>query len=184
MKFKTIDQHHYDSLVDLLEQDGLTGLWTDEETKELSRIWHFLAPWEDSAAGIGKLNELGYETATLSNGNESLLSDLCAHGSLPFKYIVSAEHFGTYKPSPTIYNGAARRLGLEASECALVAAHLKDLKAARGVGMGTVYVWRKGEEDEGLERKVREEGWVDVWVEEGEGGIQQVARSLGQIGGK
>jgi 2-haloacid dehalogenase len=56
---------------------------------------------------------------------------------------LSSEHFKAYKPSPLVYNGAAERLGLKTSECALVAAHLGDLKAARGCGYRTVYLERR-----------------------------------------
>lgn len=65
----------------------------------------------------------------------------------------------------------------------MVAAHLADLKAAKANGLQTVYVERPGEEDWGAEeiQKARTAGWVDMWVELGEGnrGFITVAERLG-----
>lgn len=177
--FKTVDQHHVEALNNILTDHALTGLWTDDEIQKISLIWHFLDPWPDSAQGLGILNQK-FETATLSNGNTSLLADLAAHGSLPYKHIISAEDFEAYKPHPSVYLGAAKRLGLEPSECALVAAHLGDLKAAKGVGYQTIYIDRLQEEGWSKEevQKARDDGWVDLWIDldQGEGGFLEIAR--------
>lgn len=163
-----------------MEKYGIAELWSAEEVHKLSLIWHFLDPWEDSASGLGRLNGK-FETATLSNGNVSLLADLAKHGGLPYKRIVSAEDFKAYKPHPDVYNGAARMLGLEGGQCALVAAHLGDLQAARGQGWQTIYIERPLEEGwAGQPEKVEEaRGWVDMWVTHEEGGFEEVARRFG-----
>ena len=87
------------------------------------------------------------------------MQDLARFGDLPYKRILGAEDFGAYKPHPAVYEGAARELGLKVEECALVAAHLGDLLAARGCGYRTVYVER-----------MEEEGWGGGEEGEGEGG--------------
>lgn len=123
------------------------------------------------------------DTCTLSNGNLSLLSDLRSFTDIPFSHLFSAELFGTYKPSPRVYRGAAEMLSLPPQQCAMVAAHLGDLKAARQNGLQTVYVERPGEEDWSAEEvaRAREEGWVDLWIEAGGGskGFITVAERLG-----
>jgi 2-haloacid dehalogenase len=117
----------------------------------------------------------------LSNGNLSLLNDLKTHGSLDFTHVFSAEQFGTYKPSPKVYLGAAERLGLQPSECAVVAAHLSDLQAAKSHGLQTIYVERRMEDDWSTEEveEARKEGWVDLWVPINEQGFVTVAEKLG-----
>ena len=114
-----------------------------------------------------------------------MLRDLAAHASLPFYRILSSEHFGAYKPSPVVYNGAAEHLGLRNEQCALVSAHLGDLKAARDCGLQTIYVERPDEEDWSTEEvgAARREGWVDMWIalEEGRGGL---AGGLGEVRGR
>ncbi|KAH7058744.1 HAD-like domain-containing protein [Macrophomina phaseolina] len=186
--FKSVDQHHLDSLLELLDKWQLNGLWTPAQVRQLSLVWHFLTPWDDAPGGIERLNGIELSggggkrlvTATLSNGNAALLNDLTTHACLPFQHVFGAEDFRAYKPHPRVYLGAAERLGLRPEECALVAAHLGDLKAARECGLGAVYVERPREEDWGDEEveKAREEGWVKLWVKEGEGGFWKVAEVL------
>ena len=93
-------------------------------------IWHRLAPWPDTCAGLRALGEQGYATCTLSNGNLSLLQDMVAAAAMPFTHLFSAEMFQSYKPSPRVYLGAAERMGLRPGQCALVAAHLSLWAAA------------------------------------------------------
>lgn len=125
----------------------------------------------------------GGDTCTLSNGNISLLSDLRAFSNIPFTHLFSAELFGTYKPSPRVYIGATERLNLPPNQCAMVAAHLNDLKAAKQNGLQTIYVERVGEEEWSKEdiEKAKQEGWVDLWVSLGDGskGFITVAEKLG-----
>jgi 2-haloacid dehalogenase len=113
----------------------------------------------------------------------SLLSDLRDHGNMNFTHVLSAEMFGSYKPSPKVYLGAVEKLGLQPRECAMVAAHLGDLRAAKDLGLQAIYVERPGEEDWTSEEaeKARREGWVDLWVsqETGSRGFVTVAEKLG-----
>ena len=164
----------------LLKEKGLGELWSSKELDEISRIWHKLAPWPDSASGLKKLNELGFVTATLSNGNTQLLTDLAEFGKLPYARILGAEDFGAYKPHEKVYRGAAEKLGVRTDECALLAAHLGDLEAAKGCGYRTVYIERENEEAWSKEKveAAKQEGWVDMWVKLGEGGFEEVAREI------
>jgi 2-haloacid dehalogenase len=178
----SVDDHHLSSLKELVTSWELDGLWDDEEIRELSLVWHQLLPWGDSVAGVELLNK-AFATAMLSNGNLSLLTDLRAFSGIPFTHVFSAEMFGTYKPSPKVYLGAAEKLGIPPKECVMVAAHLPDLKAAQENGLQTVYVERAGEEDwsEEQAKEAREGGWVNLWVglEEGSKGFVSVAEQLG-----
>lgn len=190
--WKDVDAHHLDSLEGLLAGCGLSGLLDAAGVAELSLVWHRLAPWPDSAAGLRALGDggdgagsgpgpgLGLVTAALSNGNRALLADLDASGGLGFGRLFSAEDFGVYKPDPRVYLGAVERLGVAPGQVAMVAAHLDDLDAARRLGLRTVYVERDGEEDweVGGERYEAARGWVDLWVGVDEGGFVEVARRL------
>ena len=176
--FKSIDRHFRYSLESLLKDNGLGELWSSEEMDDISIIWHNLEPWPDSAAGLQKLNNLGFVTATLSNGNTQLLTDLAEYGKLPYAKILGAEDFGAYKPHEKVYRGAADKLGVKTEECALLAAHLGDLEAAKRCGYRTVYIERENEEGWGKEKAeaAKREGWVDMWVNLGDGGFKEVAR--------
>ncbi|KAH6899824.1 HAD-like domain-containing protein [Thelonectria olida] len=180
--WKDVDQHHRDSLVELLEKWNLSGLFTETEIDSLSLVWHRLQPWDDSSRGLEKLGKT-YVTSTLSNGNLSLLHDLDDFGSLGFKKFLSAETFKAYKPNPAVYLGAARNLGVEPEEMALVAAHLGDLEAAKSCGFRTIYIERLREEDwsKNEDKYKQAKGWVDIWVTEEEDGILSVAQKLSEV---
>ena len=168
----------------LLKENNISELWLDEEVEEISRIWHYLDGWPDSSKGIKQLNQEGLTTCTLSNGNVELLQDMAKHADLPWTHIFSGEQFKAYKPSPQVYHGAAEKLGLPTIECAMVAAHLGDLKAAKACGFQTIYVEREGEESWSLEdtQAAKREGWVDMWVSLDErfdgGGIAEISRKF------
>ncbi|RMZ87453.1 hypothetical protein DV736_g5319, partial [Chaetothyriales sp. CBS 134916] len=174
--FKSVDQHHLDALIELVQDCKIQSLWTDDQLKEISMIWHALDPWPDSSRGLRILNDK-FITATLSNGNTALLSDLAKHGSLKYTHLLGAEDFKAYKPHPSVYLGAAERLGLEPSQCALVAAHLSDLAAARKCGYQTIYIDRQGEEEWEHIKAARQ--WVDMWIDIDQGGFEEVARRFG-----
>jgi 2-haloacid dehalogenase len=179
-EWRDIDTHHHLALIALLKKWELEGLYSNEEVKDLSLIWHYLDPWIDSSTGLQKLGTK-FITSTLSNGNQSLLKDLDQHGNLGFKKLQSSADFKAYKPHPSVYKGAAKALELEPGEVAMVAAHLNDLKAARGYGFRTIYVERRQEEDWSPEQEEYKEAktWVDMWITEHEDGFLEVARRFG-----
>jgi 2-haloacid dehalogenase len=179
-EWRDIDTHHHLALIDLLKKWQLEDLYTKEEVEDLSLMWHYLDPWRDSSSGLHKLGTK-FITSTLSNGNQSLLKDLNKHGDLGFKKLQSSADFKAYKPHPSVYQGAAKAMGCEPSEVAMVAAHLIDLKAARGCGFRTIYVERRREEDWAPEQEEYQDAkiWVDMWVNEEEGGFVEVARRFG-----
>ncbi|KAJ5088096.1 hypothetical protein N7456_011712 [Penicillium angulare] len=179
-EFVSVDQHHYTALQDLLQQRGIRELFNYDELWELALAWHRLVPWPDSVSGLKLLNTTSI-TSTLSNGNLALLEDLKRLGQLPFNHLISAENFGAYKPSQKVYLGAADLLGRDPAQCAMVAAHLHDLKAAKECGLQTIYVERELEEAWPADRiaQAKAEGFVDIWVGLNEGGFIEVARRLG-----
>lgn len=151
------------------------SLWTEAQVQDLSFVWHRLKPWSDTQQGFAELNK-GFHTCILSNGNMALLNDLVDYGKLPVKQILSAEMFKSYKPSPKVYLGAVEKLGLKPEQCALVAAHLADLQAAKACGLRTVYIERPDEESH---KDLRDAGIPDVWVYEHEYGLVMAAEKLG-----
>jgi 2-haloacid dehalogenase len=80
--------------------------------------------------------------APLSNGNIALMTNLARHAGLPWDCILGAELVRHYKPDREVYLSAADFLDLEPAEVMMVAAHLGDLRAARGLGLRTAFVAR------------------------------------------
>ncbi|KAJ7171414.1 haloacid dehalogenase [Mycena filopes] len=163
-----VDAMHRQILETILESSQWKGLGeklTKEARDELNLVWHRLDGWPDSTPGLYALKKHVVIT-TLSNGNVRLLIDMAKHADLPWDTVFSSELFASFKPDPKVYFGAIKHLSLEPHQCAMVAAHVYDLRAAAGVGMRTIYIPRKGEEaaGEGEVRTKAKGGEVDVVV--------------------
>ena len=135
-----LDDLHYASLEELLDEFGIAGL--DEGEKiQLNHVWHRLDPWPDVPTGLSRLKD-SYIVAPLSNGNVRLLVDLARHAGLPWDLVLSAELARHYKPDREAYLLGPALLDLEPGEVMMVAAHPDDLRAAASCGLQTAYVHR------------------------------------------
>lgn len=114
---------------------------SEVEKARLNHAWHRLRPWPDAVAGLTRLKKK-FIIAPLSNGNVSLMTDLAKHAGLPWDLILGAELARHYKPDREVYQSAADLLDLPPSSVMMVAAHLGDLRAAKGVGLKTAFVTR------------------------------------------
>ena len=147
LPWTTIDSLHRMILDELLPRFGLADL-PEPEREQFNRAWHRLDPWADSRPGLTRLKR-GQVIATLSNGNLALLTNMAKRAALPWDAVLSAELFGRYKPDLEVYRGAARLLGLQPAQVAMVAAHPSDLRAAQQAGLRTAYVARPDEHGPG-----------------------------------
>ena len=135
-----LDDLHRLVLDKILNDFGIAGL-TEAETVALNRVWHRLQPWPDAVAGLTRLKKK-FIIAPLSNGNIALMTNMAKHSGLPWDCILGAELVRHYKPDREVYQSAADFLDLEPGEVMMVAAHLADLRAAKGVGLKTAFVPR------------------------------------------
>lgn len=143
LAWANIDTLHRMILDGLLEKYGVAWL-SEADRDHLNRVWHRLAPWPDSVAGLQRLRRK-YIVATLSNGNVALLTNMAKHSGLPWDCILSAELARHYKPDPEAYLTAAALLGLQPQQVMMVAAHQGDLRAAQKVGFRAAFVTRPRE---------------------------------------
>lgn len=135
-----LDTLHRMVLEKILIDFGIAGL-SEAETDSLNRAWHRLRPWPDAVSGLTRLKRK-FTIAPLSNGNISLMTDMAKHSGLPWDCILGAELVRHYKPDREVYQSAADFLDLEPNDVMMVAAHLGDLRAAKGVGLRTAFVAR------------------------------------------
>ena len=135
-----LDALHRMILDKILVDFGITGL-SESEIDTLNHAWHRLRPWPDSVSGLTRLKKR-FIIAPLSNGNIALMTNLAKYGGLPWDCILGAELARHYKPDPEVYRSAAEFLDLKVGDIMMVAAHLGDLKAAKGVGLKTAFVPR------------------------------------------
>ena len=155
-----LDGLHRMILDKLLIDFHITGL-TEPEIDDLNRAWHRLRPWPDSVSGLTRLKKK-FIIAPLSNGNIGLMTDLAKHSGLPWDCILGAELVRHYKPDREVYQSAADFLGLNVGDVMMVAAHLGDLRAAKGVGLRTGFVPRPQEYGPGGKPDLQPDSAVDV----------------------
>jgi len=155
-----LDALHRMSLDRILADLNFTGL-TGAEKENLNRAWHRLRPWPDTVAGLTRLKKQ-FIIAPLSNGNISLMTDLAKHSALPWDCILGAELARHYKPDREVYQSAADILDLEPGDVMMVAAHLGDLRAAKGVGLRTSFVTRPLEYGPGGKPDLKADASVDL----------------------
>ena len=135
-----LDDLHRASLEKILTQFRIEGLSRDE-IEHFNRVWHRLDPWPDSVAGLQRL-KTRFVITTLSNGNISLLTNMAKHAGLPWDCILSAENVRHYKPDSEVYLLVPELFDLKPAEVMMVAAHERDLQAARTLGLRTAFVHR------------------------------------------
>jgi 2-haloacid dehalogenase len=155
-----LDHLHRMILDRILPEFGITGL-SEAETDHLNRAWHRLQPWPDVGRGLTRLKKT-FIIAPLSNGNIALMTNLARHAGLPWDCILGAELVRRYKPDREVYQSAADFLGLEPAGVMMVAAHLGDLRAAKGAGLRTAFVPRPLEYGPGRTPDLAPDSSVDL----------------------
>jgi 2-haloacid dehalogenase len=138
-----LDDLHRMILEQVLVDFGMSGL-SETEKDTLNRAWHRLDPWPDAVSGLTRLKRK-FTIAPLSNGNISLITDMAKHAGLPWDCVLGAELVRHYKPDPEVYQSAAEFLDVRPAEVLMVAAHLRDLRAANAEGLQTAFVVRPHE---------------------------------------
>ena len=138
-----LDELHMMTLNKTLKKMKIDHL-SENKKKRMVHFWHKLIPWQDTRKGLSDLNK-SFITSSLSNGSIKLQQNLIEYAKLELNFITSAESFKVYKPDLSVYVRAASSLGFRVNECALVASHKNDLKAASEVGFYSIYVNRDKE---------------------------------------
>lgn len=127
-----------------LEATGNT--LTSEQQDLLLAQYQRLEPFADVKPGLERLQAAGYTMVIFSNGALSMLNLLLdAAGLRPyFQDIISAEEVRVYKPTPAIYQHAAKRLGRAPAETRLISANPFDITGALNAGLKAAWVNRTG----------------------------------------
>jgi 2-haloacid dehalogenase len=155
-----LDGLHRMILDKILVDFGITGL-SESEIDALNRAWHRLRPWPDAVSGLTRLKKQ-FIIAPLSNGNIALMTNMAKHAGLPWDCILGAELARHYKPDREVYQSAADFLDLKVDQVMMVAAHLGDLRAAKGVGLRTAFVPRPLEYGPGGKPDLQPDSTVDL----------------------
>ena len=105
-------------------------------------------PHPDVVPALERLRDAGFRLVTLTNSSKSAVVDQMQNAGLArfFESLLSVEEVGLYKPHAHVYRWAARRVGVDVSECLFVAAHGWDVAGAAWAGMRTAFIARPGQQ--------------------------------------
>jgi 2-haloacid dehalogenase len=142
-----LDALHRHALDGLLAEAGLSAV-SEADRQWFNLVWHRLPAWPEVPAALDRLRAR-FLTATLSNGNVSMLVDIAKYAHLTWDCVLSAELARHFKPDREVYLKAAELLDLKPNQILMVAAHFDDLEGAHAAGLRTAYVARPREYGEG-----------------------------------
>ncbi|KAJ5117004.1 haloacid dehalogenase [Penicillium angulare] len=148
----------------LLQAPGQPSFNADEKEK-LVQAWHSQPAWPEVPEAIQTLRDrLGLEVFVHANGTTRLQLDLTRSSGLKFNMLFSSKLLGLYKPNLGAYRKALELVQRTPDEVVMVAAHAYDLRAAKALGMKTVYIHRWTDDIHEDMEKVR--GEFDVFLED------------------
>jgi 2-haloacid dehalogenase len=155
-----LDVLNRESLETLLHRHGANpATIPEEQLAYLTRPWERLDPWPDAVEGLTRLKQK-YVIATISNGHIAGMLHLARFAHLPWDAILGAEIAQNYKPHPQTYLRSIQAAGFTPTQTAMVAAHNADLKAARSLGLRTIFIQRPTEHGPGQTTDLHpEEDW-------------------------
>lgn len=170
-----LDVLNRENLDAVLARHGVAaGAIPETELQALNRVWERLEPWPDTVAGLTRLKRR-FAIAPVSNGHIAGMLRLARHAGLPWDAILGAEIARNYKPHPEVYLKSAEAAGVAPQQMAMVAAHNSDLRAARALGLRTVFVHRPREHGDRQTGDLAAEDDWDIVADD----LLQVADALG-----
>lgn len=117
-----------------------------EDRQDIISAVRSLPAHPDVRPGLDRLRAVGFRLAALTNSTAEVAQEQLRHAGLDayFEHVLSADTVRRYKPAATVYHMAAERLGVEATEIRLVAAHGWDVAGALRAGCAAAFVARPG----------------------------------------
>jgi 2-haloacid dehalogenase len=123
------------------EPAGLT--LPDPLLRQLASRYDHLPAFPDAGPALRQLSGLGFELAVLSNGTPGMIRRcLDSSGLQIIGQALSVHAVRAYKPSPRVYQYAARQLGRPAGQLRLVSGNACDIAGAGAAGLRTAWVNR------------------------------------------
>lgn len=120
---------------------------TDDDVRSLAEGMRTMPAHPDVAPGLAQLRADGYRLVTLTNSphqpNVSSPLDNAGLGDF-FEHQFTVDTLGVFKPSIHLYRRVAAQLGVDTSQCMMVAAHTWDTIGAQGAGMRSALITRPG----------------------------------------
>ena len=119
---------------------------SEEDARRAIAPLRSLPPHGDVVPALEALQKAGFHMVALTNSSRAAVHAQIANAGLAdvFEDKLSVEDVLVFKPHPLVYRTAAHRMGIEASECMLIAAHGWDIAGALWAGWRAAFVSRPG----------------------------------------
>jgi 2-haloacid dehalogenase len=106
-----------------------------------------LRAFPDVSKNLQRLRDAGLRLATLTNSTTEAVEAQLNYAGLRdyFEEVISTDEIHCFKPSPEVYQLAARRMGVEADQIRLVSAHDWDVTGALRAGCTAAFIARPGQ---------------------------------------
>ena len=115
-----------------------------EQKQQLMAQYNDLERFPDVEPGLERLQAMGHTMVVFSNGSPSMLGPLMKTAGLEkyFQGFVSVDEIHVYKPSPKVYQLAAKKLGRPIGEVRLISSNPFDVIGAMNAGMQAAWIDR------------------------------------------
>ncbi|KAF7324985.1 hypothetical protein MKEN_00540900 [Mycena kentingensis (nom. inval.)] len=140
----TVYRTTLDQMLSAKEAEEVATKWTPTIRAQLVEVWTKLQAWpdvQDALKGIKTLKTV----ATICNESLRTQTQINRRAGLAWDVCLSGPVLGSFKGVPDIYLQAARSMSLAPANCALVSAHVDELRVAASAGFRTIYVHRASE---------------------------------------
>ena len=107
----------------------------------LMKLYLQLGTYGEVPVMLRELKHRGMKLAILSNGTPDMLAAVVRNSGLDdvFDAVLSVEEVGTYKPHPSVYGLAAKRLKLEPSRICFLSSNGWDAYSAKAFGFRVIW---------------------------------------------
>ena len=121
---------------------------SEEDAKEALKPILSLPAHPDVPEALARLKEAGFTLVTLTNSSNKAVEAQMTNSDLKqyFDKLLSVEEVGKYKPHSRVYTRATRKMGVEAGESMMIAAHGWDIAGAVWAGWQTAFISRPGQQ--------------------------------------
>ncbi len=118
--------------------------------ERLMNLYLQLSTYPEVPAMLRELKDRGMKLAILSNGAPAMLDAVVTNSGLKgvFDAVLSVEEVGVFKPHPSVYGLAAKRLALDAARICFLSSNGWDAFSAKAFGFRVLWCNRFGQAPE------------------------------------
>lgn len=128
------------------------GLADEGLHRRLMELYLSISAYPEVPAMLGRLKAQGLKLAILSNGTPAMLAAAATNAGIldHFDAVLSVEEVQVYKPHPSVYGMAPRRLGLPKEAICFLSSNSWDAWSAKAFGFQVLWCNRFGQAPERL----------------------------------